>query len=248
MSPEDRDSGPLDFGPGSDQTPAPGSREPPAPPPAAPRTSRYGWFIGVLIVLFFGYVTLNTLNNVGSGRRGTKPGRRLPAFAVPLATGDLQGDANVATGAHQGQRGARPACQVRDTRQILNVCQLGERGPLVLAFAATGDPSCNTALDRLQAVLRAFPGVQLAAVAAKTDRGGLRRLIVRHHWRFPVGLDRDGAVFSIYGVVSCPTVTFAYPGRIAMRTTVKRLDPPALTAIVRRLVKGSERRGWSPPS
>ena len=85
------------------------------------------------------------------------------------------------------------------------------------------------------------------AVAARTDRGALRKEIRRRGWDFPVGFDRDGAIFARYGIIDCPTMVFAYPGGIAMRTTVKPLRGGKLTAAVRRLVAGAERRGWRPP-
>jgi hypothetical protein len=58
----------------------------------------------------------------------------------------------------------------------------------------------------------------------------------------PVGYDRDGAVANLYDVAVCPTVTFAYPGGTALRTTLGLLDTPKLDATLRELVAGSERR------
>ena len=99
---------------------------------------------------------------------GIQPGRRLPPFAVPLAVGDLRGDADVATRADDGAAGRVPACTVRGP-QLLNVCQLYERGPVVLVLFVDGG-SCPEILSDLQALAPSFPGVQFAAVAIKGDR------------------------------------------------------------------------------
>jgi hypothetical protein len=243
--------GPLSFPedeplpPREERRPA---QEPPPeiPPPARP-PARYGWLVGIVVAAVLVYIGLNTLRNAGSVSRGVDPGHRLPPFAMPLALSHLDADANVATRPGEGQQGRRAACSVRGPG-ILNVCQLYDGAPLVLAFVATRAGGCARELDRMERARTRFPAVRLAAVAARTDRSGLRKEIHRRHWRFPIGFDRDGAVFARYGIVDCPTLVFAYPGGIAMRTTVKALGDAQLTAAVRRLVAGSERRGWRPPA
>jgi AhpC/TSA family len=255
------DSGPLDFGPDhaaeeaqrwaqrrdpdleAPTQAAPGDQVPPPPRPRGP----YAWLFGVIVAAILIYIGLNTLRNVGSISRGVEPGRPLPQFAAPLALSRLEGDANVATRRGQGQSGTRPACEVRGP-DILNSCQLTQGAPAVLAFVATADPLCAAQLDGFERVWPRFRGVRFAAVAARTDRNELRRLIRRRGWRFPVAFDRDGAVFALYGVVDCPTVTFAYPGGIAMRTTLRPLDDRRLAATVRALVEASKQRGWRAPT
>src|SRR3712207_2559383 len=99
-------------------------------------TNRYGWFIGAVLFVFLVVVLINTLTT-GAEEEGSSTGppvgERMPAFAVPLALGKLVGDANVATKRGQGDAGSRPACEVRGP-DIVNVCQLWERGPVALAF------------------------------------------------------------------------------------------------------------------
>lgn len=211
----------------------------PAPPPR-PKAS-YSWLFGVFVVILLAYISLNTLRNTGAVSRGIEPGKRLPPFAAPLAAGPLDGDANIASGRDQGQRGTRAACSVRGP-EILNSCALTRGAPTVLAFVATPEKRCAAQLDVIERVRSRFGGVRFAAIAARTDRAKLRKLIRTRGWTFPVGYDRDGAVFASYGIVDCPTITFAYPGGVAMRTTVKPLSEARLSAVVTRLVAAAERR------
>jgi hypothetical protein len=139
------------------------------------------------------------------------------------------------------------ACDLRGP-QILNVCQLAERGPVVLGFLATPSAKCVRQMDIFDRVRAGFPGVQFAGIGIRGGRGKLREDIRGHGWGFPVGWDRDGVVSNVYAVAVCPTVTFAYPGGIVMRSTVGVLDETKLRAQVRALVRGARERGWTPPA
>ena len=238
--------GPLDFEEPSDP-PGPPDEPPkgPAPPKPPAGISRYGWWFGVLVVAILAYIGINTLGNAGKGTTGIAVGKQLPPFAVPLALSNLNGDANVATGTHQGQRGAEPACAVRGPK-VLNECQLVAGAPSVLAFLATQGGDCTKQLDLLERVRSRYPGVRVAAVAIKGNRSTLRADIRKHGWGFPVGYDRDGAVANLYGVAVCPTTTFAYPGGKAMHTALGLLDSEKLNATLSELVQGSKQRGWKP--
>ena len=131
---------------------------------------------------------------------------------------------------------------------VLNVCELAARSPVVLAFFITrGGSECRRQLDVIQRVQGRFPGVRFAAVAVRGDRGDLRTLIRRRGWTFPIGYDRDGAVANLYGVAVCPTIVFAYPRRLTMLTDFGYLGEAKLAARVRALEAASERRGWRPP-
>jgi hypothetical protein len=206
----------------------------------------YGRWVGALALVLLALITLNTVLTKPIGAAGLAPGTELPPFAVPLATGNLQGAANVATHANDGEA-KRPACAVRGPR-ILNVCQLYEEGPVVLALFVDAS-SCAQILGELQALVPAFPGVRFAAVSIKGDRAELRALVRRDGLGFPVGIDGYGTLVPLFKVASCPQVTFVYPGGI-VQSKALLLRPPLATlrARVSELVAGARARGWRPPS
>jgi len=224
-----------------------GRPSPGAPAPRLPAgVSRYGWFLGVVVVLVIAYITLNTARSHGPGSEGVRVGVRMPPFAAPLALGPIVGDVNVARREGQGAAGRRPACDVRG-RGIVNVCELWERGPVVLAFLATGGARCTGELDALARVRAGHPGVQFAAVSIRGDRAELRGLVRRHGWRFPVAYDRDGILANLYGVAVCPQLTFALPGGRVTATNVGSLDRAGLERRLGALERAARAAGWRPP-
>jgi hypothetical protein len=206
---------------------------------------RYGWFLALVAVLLLAYVSLNTLRNKGPGSEGLKVGSRLPPFAAPLALGALEGDVNVARKAGQGSAGDHPACSVRGP-DILNSCQLGERGPFVLAFVATRGVQCTRELDRLERVRARHPHLQVAAVSIRGDRDDLRALVRKHGWRFPVAWDHDGILANLFGVAVCPQMTYVLPGGVVQSTSVGELASGALDGRLGALERAARARGWRP--
>lgn len=193
----------------------------------APSGPRYGRYAGLLGLLILALITVNTIVTKPNGSRGIEPGRPLAPFAVPLAMGSLTGDANVATSADDGAAGRVPACSVRGPG-VLNICELYERGPVVLALFVQ-DGSCPAILSDLQTLSGSFPGVQFAAVAIKGSRGPLRRMIRARGLTLPVGIDRDGILVGLYKVASCPQVTFAYRGGVVQSGAL--LSRPSLATL-----------------
>jgi hypothetical protein len=185
--------------------------------------SRPSVLVGVVAVAVIAYVSLNSLRTEGPGSRGLAAGGRLPPFAVPLALSDLEGDANV----------SGRACDVRGP-DVLNVCELAERGPVVLAFFAEPSDRCDDEIDVVDRLRRRFPDVRFAAVAIRGDRDDLRRRVRERGWRLPVGHDRDGAVANAYAVAVCPAITLARDGRV-VRTLLGSQDERRLAAAVREL-------------
>jgi hypothetical protein len=211
-----------------DRAVAQAGRAPAGPPPStAVDARRYRWMIGifglvlVLVASVYGFVKL------GVGGPGVAPGKRLHYFVAPLATGDLNGDANI-----------KPHCNPSAPNpQALNVCG---RTPLVLAFFVTGSGTCTRLIDTLQEVARRFPrgAAQFAAVAVKAGRSDTARLVREHHWTIPVAYDRDGAVGDLYGVEICPMLELARPGGAVRQRLIgsRWLSVPALTAQVQALL------------
>ena len=198
---------------------------------------RGGWLVGVVGVVVLAYITLNTLRTEGVGSRGLEVGTRLPPFAMPLAGSRSDADANIATRPDSGPEGARPACSVRGP-EILNVCELAERGPVVLAFLVTRSGRCEEQVDVLDRIAPRHPRVRFAAVSVRGDHEQLRRTVRERGWRLPVGYDHDGAVANLYRVAVCPTLTFAdRDGKVA-RTSLEFLDERALTTRVEALEQG----------
>jgi hypothetical protein len=210
-------------------------------------TPRYGGYVGLLALVILALITVNTIITKPNGVKGLARGEQVPPFAVPLALGNLQGDADTATHANDGAAGRVPACQERGP-QILNVCQLYEGAPLVLALFVDGG-SCPRVLSEMQALAPSFRGVRFAGVALKGDRDRVRELIHQHGLSLPIGIDSDGALAALYKVGTCPQVTFAYPGgEVQSEALLNTPSRTTLRARVAQLVSDSRRRGWHPPS
>jgi len=188
-----------------------------------------GWLVGVLGVVVLAYITLNTLRTESVGSRGPEAGTRLPPFAMPLAASRSDADANIATRPDSGPEGSRPACSVRGPA-ILNVCELAERGPVVLAFLVTRSGRCEEQVDVLDRLAPRHPSVRFAAVSVRGDHEQLRRTVRERGWRLPVGYDHDGAVANLYGVAVCPLVTYARRGGTVAQTALTFQDERTLAA------------------
>ena len=197
-----------------------------------------GWLVGVVGVVVLAYITVNSLRTEGMSPTGLERGTKLPPFAMPLATSASEADADIATRPDSGPEGKHPACSVRGP-EILNVCELQERGPVVLAFVVTQSGDCARQVDVLDRVAARVPRVEFAAVAVREDRDRLRRLVRQRGWRVPVGYDNDGAVANLYGLgLVCPLLTFAgRDGRVA-GTEVGFLDETQLAQAARALAAG----------
>jgi hypothetical protein len=223
------------------------SPEPDDPAHEAARTSvrgpRYGRYVLLLALLIIVAITINTINTRPNGVTGLKPGEKLPPFAVPLVRGTLDGDANVATAPHQGSAGEVPACSVRGP-QVLNICELSEHGPVVLAlFVNSG--SCPAVLGDMQRLSGEYPQVRFAAVAVKEGRAPLRKLVRSRGLTFPIGFDKDGWLVPLYKDASCPQITFAYPGgEVQSDTLLHRPSAAQLRSRVGQLLAASRARGW----
>lgn len=211
---------------------------------------RYSIAVGLLFVVI---VVIAFLNTRGEDRATLGLDEQplhwpLPEFAVPRATGGLEGDANVAqddceTSQVPCPEGARrrPACRIRDAGAI-RVCDLFDR-PLVLSFWFNrGGDSCTDQQDAVSRAYERYRGqVNFLSLDIRDDRDEVRDLIRRRGWRMPVGYDRDGAVAGIYRVGGCPTFAYVFPGGTLQSAGIGDLTVAGLSARVERLLRATRR-------
>jgi len=187
------------------------------------------WMLGVLVIVAMAYIGLNSLRTEGPGSRGLKVNSILPAFAAPQVDSKLpDADANIAADSSGGRR---PACTVRG-EGILNICELAERGPVVLAFTVDKSDRCQEQVDVIERVRPRFPGVQFAIVAIRGSREQMTKIKREHKWSQPIGWDQDGAVANAYAVAVCPSVTFAREGGQIASTSLGFMEEAELTRAI----------------
>jgi hypothetical protein len=198
-------------------------------------------FAAILLVAFTVHVALSS----HKGTTSVLPGARIPPFAAPYALGGPPGEVDVATHADDGSAGKVPACSERGPG-ILNICQLYERGPVVLAlFFDAG--SCAGVLDDLQQLAHSFPQVSFAAVAVKEHAASVARMVRSKHLTVPVGVDPEGRLGELYSMVSCPQITFVYPGGVVQSAALLTRPPLAtLRAHVEELLAATRARSSKP--
>lgn len=195
--------------------------------------ARYWRYIAVLgLIALFAFALYTTLGR-RSAVSGVPAGQRLPPFAAPLALGGLKGDVNVATRPNQGSAGRRPACEVRGTR-ILNICQLYQQGPVVLALFLDGG-SCPEVLRSIERLAPTFPQVRFAAVAVKAQAKPVAALVRKLGLGYPVGVDRDGVLGALYQMQGCAQVTFARSGGVVQGRPL--LEQPSDAALRQRIAR-----------
>jgi peroxiredoxin len=188
-----------------------------------------GVFATVLVFGFLIYALTN--HSAGAGTPGVAPGQPLRDFSAPLATSDLNGDANVSP----------PCTLARHDPRALNVCLLAKRGPLVLDFFVTGSAACEREVSTLQALASGSGtrGAQYAAVAVNTNHAAAAKAVRKHGWTIPVAYDADGGVGGLYGVTACPLVELTYRGgKVAQRLIGEHwISEAALGARVQALLR-----------
>jgi hypothetical protein len=209
---------------------------------------RYSILVGLLFVAIVAIALINGVPGDGGGTLGLdeQPARwPLPEFAVPVAAGELEGDANIAqddcsTAALPCPDDVRrtPACQLR-TPGALRVCDLFD-APLVISFWFSKGGECVDQQDVVSRVYSRYRGrVNFLSLDIRDDRDTVRELIRRRDWKMPVGYDRDGAVASLYRVGGCPTFAYAYPGGTLESASIGELNAAELSQRVDRLLRSS---------
>lgn len=208
-------------------------QEGPEEPPR--RANPYVIVVGLALLALVVVAVVNSAGSPqGSSIRGPAPGARLPPFAAPLATGTLEGDANINPGPGRAE-GVRPACEVQGP-DVVNLCALRRRA-LVLTFVVRRQTECEPQLDVVERVRRAVPDVRFVAVVSGEGRSAVEEAQRRRGWRFPVAVDQDGAVVNLNRITVCPTTTFVRPGGRVLETRIGLLSEPELRAAARALAR-----------
>jgi hypothetical protein len=209
-------------------------------------TNRYSVLVGLAFLALIVIATLHTLNGGGEDTLGLdkQPLRwPLPEFAVPAAAGNLEGDANVyqddcgSSSLPCSESPARvPACQIT-TPGAIRVCDLFDR-PLVISFWFGSE--CEPQQDVVSAVAARYRGkVNFLSLDILDSRGSVREEVREHHWKMPVGFDRDGAVAALYRVGGCPTFAYAYPGGALQSASIGKLNVGGLSQDVEQLLNAT---------
>ena len=207
-------------------------QEEPEEPPR--RVNPYVIFVGLALLVLVVVAVVNSAGGrEGSSIRGPARGALLLPFAAPLATGTLEGDANINPGPGRAE-GVRPACEVRGP-DVVNLCALRRR-PLVLTFVVRRQTECEPQLDVVERVRRAMPSVQFVAVVSGEGRAAVEETQRRRGWRFPVAVDQDGAVVNLNRITVCPTTSFVRPGGRVRETKIGLLSERELRAAARELM------------
>jgi thiol-disulfide isomerase/thioredoxin len=209
----------------------------------------YSIVVGLLLLVAVIVAGVNTIPNRGSAVRGLDNGDPLPRFAAPSALSGIDRDANVnqddtdASGKHR-----TAACDVQGPRtKVIRVpCDFVDRPLVMVGWFTRGCGSCRSQLDTVESVRKIFPGVAFVGLDIADSLDNARKEVLEHGWRFPMAVDRDGAVSGLYGIGVGPTTFFAYPGGTAMETAFGELDRKKLTTRVRRLIRSSQQRGLLP--
>jgi hypothetical protein len=204
-------------------------------PPEAPRPSgRYMWVVGVAAVILLTVVLIHQLQSgTGTFIRGPEVGKQLPEFAAPLVDGPNK-DANVVP--RSSDSGVPKACDVR-VPGSLNICDHWDK-PVVLSFLFVRGAKCEPQFDRLERVRRKYGDqVNVIGVFFERDRDRVRDVVKKHSWRFPLVVDRDGAITNLYAVGGCPTTVFADRGGKVRETRTGDLDERELDILFGRLVR-----------
>lgn len=209
---------------------------------------RYSLTVGLLFAVIIVIALVHTINGSDNETLGVDKlplHWPLPEFAVPVAAGTLEGDANVAQDDCESAQapcpaGDRrsPACRI-STPGAIRVCDLFGR-PLVLSFWFSHGGNCIEQQDVVSRVYRRYRGrVNFLSLDIRDDRDAVRELIHQRDWQMPVGYDRDGAVASLYRIAACPTLAYVYPGGTLEDASVGDLTTAQLEGRVRALLRAT---------
>ena len=184
-------------------------------------------FLIVVLVALFNMLKTTESGTVGIGDVGV--GDKAAPVAVPIATSELEGDANVDPDA---------ACDVEGS-DVLRICDYFDR-PLIMSFWFTkGASSCVEQQDVFDQVARKFSDrAGFVSINVRDDRERVRELIEENDWQVTVGHDQDGAVSNMYRVGGCPTILFFRRGGVLEEAAIGDTTEEDLSTQVRSLFDG----------
>lgn len=190
----------------------------------------YVTVVGVAFVVVIVLALVNMLRTEDSGTVGIGDvgrGEPVPKFAVPVASSDLDGDANI---------DPKQACKVEGA-DVIRVCDYFDR-PLVMSFWFTkGGSQCIDQQDVFDDVALGYKSrLGALSINVRDDRDDVRSLIEEHGWKVPAGYDRDGAVSNIYRVGGCPTFIYVRKGGVMKNATIGPASAEELNAQIRSLL------------
>jgi hypothetical protein len=191
------------------------------------------WVVGVAAMILLTVVFVHQLRSAETGSfiKGPEVGRQLPEFAAPLVDGPNK-DANVVP--RSSESDVTKACDVR-VPGSLNICDQWDK-PVVVSFLFVRGADCEPQFDRLDRVWRQYGRtVNIVGVFFERDRDRVRDVVKKNGWRFPMVVDRDGAITNLYAVGGCPTTVFADRGGKVRDTRTGDLDERELATLIGRL-------------
>jgi hypothetical protein len=208
---------------------------------------RYSIFVGLIFLALIVIAGIHTLNGHGGedtlGLDKQPPRWPLPEFAVPAASGQLEGDANI----YQDDCGSSslpctdkrvPACKIAPAGAI-RVCDLFDR-PLVISFWFGKENRCERQQGVVSEVAARYGGrVNFLSLDVLDSRESVGELVREQDWAMPVGFDRDGAVAALYRIGLCPTFAYAYPGGTLQSASIGELTVGGLSHHVEELLNAT---------
>jgi hypothetical protein len=210
---------------------------------------RYSIAVGLIFLALIAVATIHTLTGGGGedtlGLDKQPPRWPLPEFAVPAASGHLEGDANVyqddcgdASLPCSEQPPRVPACKIT-TPGAIRVCDLFDR-PLVISFWFGTNNRCERQQGVVSRVAERYRGrVNFLSLDVLDSRESVGELVREQGWRMPVGFDRDGAVAALYRIALCPTFAYAYPGGTLQSAGIGELGVGGLSQHVEELLNAT---------
>ena len=173
---------------------------------------------------------VNTALAKSNGATGIAPGHRAATLRGAAGAGKPGGRRRRRDARRRGRAGNVPACTVRGAR-VLNICQLYEQGPVVLALFVDDGllPGCPQRHAGARALLPARCASRPSR--SKANAASCGELVRARRLTLPVGIDQRRGAGGAVQSVELPADDFAYPGGVVQSKAL--LSRPSLAASAR---------------